>query len=274
MKFFVHWMMPQRARNPCRYPRAWPAAGVSEPSGLALNWMKTRFQISMHCGVPGIDEFAPPSPAGVRSMWISLHGPHGPVSPIIQKLSLRLPGTTWSAGRYREPQIARFGIGRRSCRRRRSTWRKAGPSGNPQTLDEKFPGPIDRFLLEIIAETPVAEHLEKGVVIGVEADVFEVVVFAAGADAFLRVGGARRACTGRSLCPRKIGTNWFMPALVNSRFGASGSSELDGTMVCCFSRRNRENSGGFQWMVIAVLLPERQPLATVDITSRASKLLG
>src|SRR5271155_108922 len=37
--------------------------------------------------------------------------------------------------------------------------------------------------------------------------------------------------------PRKIGTNWFMPALVNSRFGASGSNELDGTMVCCFSRK-------------------------------------
>ena len=26
--------------------------------------------------------------AGPRSMWISLHGPHGPVSPICQKLSL------------------------------------------------------------------------------------------------------------------------------------------------------------------------------------------
>src|SRR5207249_12258365 len=28
--------------------------------------------------------------------------------------------------------------------------------------------------------------------------------------------------------PRKIGTNWFMPALVNNRFGASGNSDDDG----------------------------------------------
>ena len=27
-------------------------SGVKEPSGLALNWMKTRFQISMHSAVP------------------------------------------------------------------------------------------------------------------------------------------------------------------------------------------------------------------------------
>src|ERR1700719_4327542 len=37
--------------------------------------------------------------------------------------------------------------------------------------------------------------------------------------------------------PRKIGTNWFMPALVKSRFGESGRSEDDGTIVCCFSRK-------------------------------------
>src|SRR5215475_787256 len=42
-------------------------------------------------------------------------------------------------------------------------------------------------------------------------------------------------------CPRKIGTNWFMPAFVNSRFGASGRSEDDGTMVCCFSRKKSRN---------------------------------
>src|ERR1700746_3775864 len=42
-------------------------------------------------------------------------------------------------------------------------------------------------------------------------------------------------------CPRKIGTNWFMPAFVNSRFGASGRSDDDGTMVCCFSRKKSRN---------------------------------
>ncbi len=52
----------------------------------------------------------------------------------------------------------------------------------------EFPGPLDGFLLEVIAEGPVPEHLEERVVIGVEPDVIEVVVLAAGADAFLRVG--------------------------------------------------------------------------------------
>ncbi len=70
------------------------------------------------------------------------------------------------------------------------------------TIDHQFPRPLDRFLLEIIAEAPVAEHLEKRVVIGVEADVLEVVMLAAGANAFLRVGHARRIPRGL-LLPQK-----------------------------------------------------------------------
>src|SRR5437764_5852397 len=38
-----------------------------------------------------------------------------------------------------------------------------------------------------------------------------------------------------------MGTNWFMPALVKRRFGASGKSEEEGTMVCCFSRKKSRN---------------------------------
>ena len=68
------------------------------PSGLALNWMKTRFQISMQRGSPALTNEPPVSPAGVRSTCISEHGPHGPVSPIIQKLSFLFPLTMWTAG--------------------------------------------------------------------------------------------------------------------------------------------------------------------------------
>ena len=57
-------------------------------------------------------------------------------------------------------------------------------------FDDEFPRPINGFALEIIAEGPVAEHLEERVVIGIETDVVEVIVFAAGADALL---GVRRA---------------------------------------------------------------------------------
>src|SRR5678815_5926720 len=47
--------------------------------------------------------------------------------------------------------------------------------------------------------------------------------------------------TSAFLSPRKMGTNWFMPALVKSRFGLSGISEDDGTMVCFFSRKKSRN---------------------------------
>ena len=55
--------------------------------------MNTRFQSSMKRSLPAltpISGFAPSagSESGPpRSMWISVHGPHGPVSPISQKLS-------------------------------------------------------------------------------------------------------------------------------------------------------------------------------------------
>ena len=42
---------------------------------------------------------------------------------------------------------------------------------------------------EIVAERPVPEHLEEGVVVVVLADIFEVVVLAAGSDALLGVDG-------------------------------------------------------------------------------------
>src|SRR5438046_2245649 len=51
-------------------------------------------------------------------------------------------------------------------------------------------------------------------------------------------------------CPRKIGTNWFMPAFVKSRFGASGSSDADGTMVCCFSRKKSRKD----WRISAAVM--------------------
>ena len=46
------------------------------------------------------------------------------------------------------------------------------------------------MLLEIVAEGKIAEHFEEGVVAIGEADIFEVIVLAAGADAFLAGGGA------------------------------------------------------------------------------------
>ena len=52
---------------------------------------------------------------------------------------------------------------------------------------QQVPAPFQRLLLEVVAEGPVAQHLEERVVIGVEADVLQVVVLSPGADAFLRI---------------------------------------------------------------------------------------
>jgi hypothetical protein len=50
--------------------------------------------------------------------------------------------------------------------------------------------------------------------------------------------------------PRKIGTNWFMPAFVNKRFGESGISEDDGTMVCDFDLKKSRNDWRIWLLVI------------------------
>ena len=60
-------------------------------------------------------------------------------------------------------------------------------------LGEELPGPVDGLGLEIVAEAPVAQHLEHGVVaavvVSVVAHFFQVIVLAAHAEAFLAVGG-------------------------------------------------------------------------------------
>jgi len=55
---------------------------------------------------------------------------------------------------------------------------------------QEFPGPGNGLALVVVAEGPVAEHLEKRVVVGVAADFLEVVVLARDADALLGVGDA------------------------------------------------------------------------------------
>ena len=61
----------------------------------------------------------------------------------------------------------------------------------PPLLGQQVPGKLDRAVLEIIAEREIAEHLEEGVVARGIADIVEVVVLAAGADAFLAAGRGR-----------------------------------------------------------------------------------
>src|SRR5437763_6298502 len=58
--------------------------------------MNTRFQISMQRESFRFTSAPRVSPFGVRSTCSSEQGPHGPVSPIIQKLSFFPPCTIWT----------------------------------------------------------------------------------------------------------------------------------------------------------------------------------
>ena len=62
--------------------------------------------------------------------------------------------------------------------------------GNAVDLGQQLPRPTDGVFLEVVTERPVAEHLKEGVVVGVHAHFFQVIVLARYADALLRVGRA------------------------------------------------------------------------------------
>ena len=55
---------------------------------------------------------------------------------------------------------------------------------------KQLPGHVYGAFLEIVAETPVAEHLEHRMMVSVVPDLFKVVVLAAHAEAFLRIRSA------------------------------------------------------------------------------------
>ncbi len=76
----------------------------------------------------------------------------------------------------------------------------------------------------------------------------------------------RRACRGTSAWPRKMGTNWFMPALVNSRFGESGIRLDEGTMVCCFDLKKSRKDWRICLLVRISLL--RHVLSQLQVAGR------
>ena len=165
---------------------------VREPSGAWLNCMNTRFQNSMKRSPCGSCSGPPSGPnAGPRSMWISEHGPHGPVSPICQKLSLS-PSRWIRSQRHADllvPDLLGLVV--------------ALVDGDPEPVaveapatarrigGDEVPAPRDDLALEVVAEAEVAEHLEEHEVTLGAPDVVEIVVLAAGAGALLRADGAR-----------------------------------------------------------------------------------
>ena len=94
------------------------------------------------------------------------------------------------------------------------------PGGrDPPDPGQQLPTPGQRLLLEIVPERPVAQHLEEGVVVGVEADVLEVVVFASGPDALLGVGRPR---VGRLHVTEKVGHELVHTRIGEQQIGGAG----------------------------------------------------
>ena len=58
-------------------------------------------------------------------------------------------------------------------------------------LRQKLPGPVDGFLLEIVAKAPVSQHFKQGVVVGINAYFLQIVVLSADTQTFLGVRDAR-----------------------------------------------------------------------------------
>src|SRR5262245_20739586 len=56
--------------------------------------------------------------------------------------------------------------------------------------------------------------------------------------------------TSAARCPRKMGTNWFMPALVKRRLGASGSRLDEGTVVWPLDLKKSRND----WRIWALVM--------------------
>ncbi len=124
-----------------------------------------------------------------RSKWISLHGPQGPVSAIRQKLLSSPASTSPQRGHPLGRQadlvapdrpgnlVVLVGRGRQSLAR------------DAEILGQELPRPVDRLALEVVAEAPVAEHLEEGVMARRAAHLLEVVVLAGHSQAALVVHG-------------------------------------------------------------------------------------
>ena len=166
-------------------------SGVRLPSGAWSNCMNTRFQNSMNRSPAGSPSGPPSGPnAGPRSMWISLHGPHGPVSPACQKLSLSPRRWMRSIGTPTISCQIASASSSDSCTviHSRSPSKPQPPVG--RVAGDEVPAPRDRRLLEVVAEAEVAEHLEEHEVALGAPDVVEVVVLAAGASALLRADRA------------------------------------------------------------------------------------
>ena len=138
--------------------------------------MKTRFQYSRKRSFspPGRSSGVPQSRP--RSMYSSLHGPHGPLSPACQKFSERGHRTMRSRGTPTDSHasIASSSGPRPSSSSPSKTVIQMSSGSKPKPSCESSHAHLDGRLLEVVADREVAEHLEERQVPGGVADVLDV----------------------------------------------------------------------------------------------------
>ena len=159
-----------------------------------------------------------------RSKWISLHGPHGPVSAIRQKLLSSPASTSPQIGHplRRQPDLVAPDlpgdlvvlVGRRG----------EALGRDAQVAGQEVPREVDRLALEVVAEAPVAEHLEE-----------RVVARASGRPPRSRCACRRRAgragsrprgCSSRVSAPVRTSLNWTIPEFVKSSVWSPAGTRL------------------------------------------------
>ena len=116
-----------------------------------------------------------------------------------------------------------------------------------QVFEDELPGELDRAFLEVLAEREVAEHLEEGQVVRVEADLVDV----RGAEALLHRGrGGRR----RRLAAEEVRHLRLHP----------GAREQRRAVVCARDQRGRRAAQ------VALRLEERE-VALAELGGRAHR---
>ncbi len=172
-------------------------SGVERAVGLAVELDEDEVPDLDDVGIAAVDEACRRRGPPCGRCGSRVHGPHGPVSPISQKLSFFVARQR-CAPRDRclrqRSRASSSGVEPRLRVAARSRSRRAASGSRPQTFGQQLPRPVDRLGLEVVAEGPVAEHLEEGVVVGV-----------AGRRPRGRCACRRRGCTSACPPPRREG---------------------------------------------------------------------
>lgn len=151
-------------------------------------------------------------------------GPAGARRTHLPKVILGVKGQDTVGRQILQPNIPRFVIGRRKL--------VAAKIRGIQTRiihlefdRQAFPCHGNGLLFEIVTKTPITEHFKKGVMVNVLADVVQVVVFATGTDALLRVDGAVQFGHGQGGVTRAQ-KEWLV--LIHAGVGEQQSGVVDG----------------------------------------------